>query len=229
MIPNGFGDPITSFENPQGHADRDTPYLTHTPSSFGGSSSRGAFTFASHDDSFLRAEHRVLFIHFSHQAAIRSFSIPLLFHPSVVGVFAATIAMHTFEGIYPSFHSHGLGFGRKLPHILIGQQLEAFLEIHDERHCPTLDSASTWLSTSNRGAFTFVSRGHCVSTTTTHFFGTMEKRPLFLYLFSVYADLAPRPRARPRPRPRPRRGGRGGRGPDVRVDVRRTEGRPPSS
>ena len=61
------------------------------------------------------------------------------------------------------------------------------------------------------------------------FFGTMDKRPLFLYFFSVYAVLAPRPRARPRPRPRPRRGGRGGRGPDVRVDVRRTEGRPPSS
>ena len=62
-----------------------------------------------------------------------------------------------------------------------------------------------------------------------HIFGTVEKRPLFLYLFSVYAVLGPRPRARPRPRPRPRRGGRGGRGPDVRVDVRRTEGRPPSS
>ena len=62
-----------------------------------------------------------------------------------------------------------------------------------------------------------------------HIFGTVDKRPLFLYLFSVYADLAPRPRARPRPRPRPRRGGRGGRGPDVRVDVWRTEGRPPSS
>ena len=38
-----------------------------------------------------------------------------------------------------------------------------------------------------------------------------------------------RPRPRARPRPRPRRGGRGGLGLDVRVDVRRTEGRPPPS
>ena len=58
MIPDGFGDSITSFENAYLQAGRDTPHLT-TPSSFGGSSSRGAFTFASHDDSFLRAEHRV--------------------------------------------------------------------------------------------------------------------------------------------------------------------------
>ena len=47
MIPDGFGDPITSFENPYRHADRDTPYLTHTPSSFGGSSCRPALAFAS--------------------------------------------------------------------------------------------------------------------------------------------------------------------------------------
>ena len=60
------------------------------------------------------------------------------------------------------------------------------------------------------------------------FFGAVERRPLFLYRFSVYAVLGPRPRDRPRPRPRPRPR-RGGRGPDVRVDVRRTEGRPPSS
>ena len=28
MIPDGFGDPITSFENPYRQADRDTPHLT---------------------------------------------------------------------------------------------------------------------------------------------------------------------------------------------------------
>ena len=48
MIPNGFGDPIPSFENPERQARSDTPYLT--PSSFGGGSAtsgRGAFAFAS--------------------------------------------------------------------------------------------------------------------------------------------------------------------------------------
>ena len=63
MLPDGFGNPIAGFANPHNERWRDTPHLTHTPSSFGGSSSRGAFTFASHDDSCLRAEHRVPFIH----------------------------------------------------------------------------------------------------------------------------------------------------------------------
>ena len=45
MIPYGFGDPITSFENSYRQTDPDTPYLTvgHTPWS---TSSRRAFTFA---------------------------------------------------------------------------------------------------------------------------------------------------------------------------------------
>ena len=51
MIPDGFGDPITSFENPDRQAGPDTPHLTigHTPWSFGGGSTsgRGAFAFAS--------------------------------------------------------------------------------------------------------------------------------------------------------------------------------------
>ena len=58
MIPDGFGDPIAGFENPYRQSGPNTPYLTHTPSSFGGSSSsRGAFAFAfgSHDDSFLES------------------------------------------------------------------------------------------------------------------------------------------------------------------------------
>ena len=57
MIPYGFGDPITSFENPYRQTDPDTPYLTMTPSSFGGwsTSSRRAFAFGSHDESFLRS------------------------------------------------------------------------------------------------------------------------------------------------------------------------------
>ena len=48
MIPDGFGDPIPGFENPERQAGPDTPYLT--PSSFGGGSAtsgRGAFAFAS--------------------------------------------------------------------------------------------------------------------------------------------------------------------------------------
>ena len=50
MIPDGFGDPVPSFENAHGQTGRDTPYLTHTPSSsFGGSPScRPALAFASH-------------------------------------------------------------------------------------------------------------------------------------------------------------------------------------
>ena len=51
MIPDGFGDPITGFENPYRQADPHTSYLTvgHTPPS---TSSRPAFAFGSHDDSF---------------------------------------------------------------------------------------------------------------------------------------------------------------------------------
>ena len=54
MIPDGFGDPIPGFENPYRQAGPKTSYLTigHTPSSFGGSSSRPALAFPSHDDSF---------------------------------------------------------------------------------------------------------------------------------------------------------------------------------
>ena len=46
MMPYGFGDPITSFENPYRQADPDTPHLTvgHTPWS---TSSRPAFAFPS--------------------------------------------------------------------------------------------------------------------------------------------------------------------------------------
>ena len=56
--------------------------------------------------------------------------------------------------------------------------------------------------------------------------GRWEEGNCFLYPF----HRRPRPRARPRPRPRPRRGGLGGLGLEVRVDVRRTGGRPtPSS
>ena len=47
MIPNGFGDPIPGFENPERQARPNTPHLT--PSSFGGSATSGrrAFAFAS--------------------------------------------------------------------------------------------------------------------------------------------------------------------------------------
>ena len=80
-------------------------------------------------------------------------------------------------------------------------------------------------ATSSRGAFAFPSRGHRVSTTATHGTRTVGGRTLFLYLFFVHGR---RPRPRARPRPRPRRGG-GGLRLDLRVDVRRTEGRPPPS
>ena len=66
MIPDGFGDPITGFENPYRQTDPDTPYLTMGPTLWS-TSSRGAFAFAfgSHDESFLRAEHPepLLYIH----------------------------------------------------------------------------------------------------------------------------------------------------------------------
>ena len=143
MIPDGFGDPITSFENAYRQTDPDTPYLTHTPSSFGGSSSRGAFAFASHDDSFLRAEHRVPLLYMSHQAAPSSFHIPLLFGPSHVGVLAATSAILAFIVGHPLFVGLYVGFGRNLPHILVRQQLKASFDIHDERRHPTLDPTST--------------------------------------------------------------------------------------
>ena len=49
MIPDGFGDPIASFENPDRQARSNTPHLTNTPWSFGGSATSGrrAFAFAS--------------------------------------------------------------------------------------------------------------------------------------------------------------------------------------
>ena len=49
MLSYGFGDPITGFANPHNETRRDTSHLSvgHTPSSFGGSSSRGAFAFPS--------------------------------------------------------------------------------------------------------------------------------------------------------------------------------------
>ena len=146
--------------------------------------------------------------------------MPLLAHPRHERVLGATSAMLAFEGVVLSFLGHFLGFGRNLPHVLVGQQLKAFFEIHDERCRPTLHFTSTSL------AFAFASRAHRASTLATHSTGTVGGRTLFLYLF-VHGR---RPRAWPRPRPRarPRRGG-GGLGLDVRVEVRRTEGRPPSS
>ena len=54
MIPDGFSDPIPSFENPDRQARRDTPYLTPS-SSFGGSATprhgASAFALGSHDSS----------------------------------------------------------------------------------------------------------------------------------------------------------------------------------
>ena len=121
----------------------------------------------------------------SHQAApTHFFGIPLLDQPLVVRVLAATSAILAFIVGHPLFVRLYVGFGRNLPHILVRQQLKAFLDIHEERCRPTLDPTSTWWS-SSRGAFPFAPRGHCVSTTTTHF-GTVEGRQLFLYLFFLF-------------------------------------------
>ena len=116
-----------------------------------------------------------------------------------------------------------------------GDPVGGFANPHNEtrRDTPYLTMAHTpwsfggW-STSSRGAFAFAPRGHCVSTTATHGTRMVGGRTLFLYLFFFVHGRRPRPRARPRPRRLPRRGG-GGLGLDVRVDVRRTEGRPPPS
>ena len=145
MLPNGFGDPIAGFENAYRQTGRDTPHLT-TASSFGGSSSRGAFAFAfgSHDDSFLRAEHCVPLLYMSHQTApTHFFGIPLLDQPLVIGILSTTGAILAFIVGHPLFVRLDVGFGRNLPHILVRQQLEAFFEIHDERCLPTLDPTST--------------------------------------------------------------------------------------
>ena len=72
------------------------------------------------------------------------------------------------------------------------------------------------------GAIAFRQRPHMV-------LGRWKEGRGFYIFFFVVHGRRPRPRARPRPRPRPRRGGLGGLGLDVRVDVRRTEGRPPPS
>ena len=143
MLSYGFGDPITSFENAYRQTGRDTPHLT-TASSFGGSSGRGAFTFASHDESFFESgAPQASFIH-SHQAApTHFFGIPLLDQPLVVRVLAATSAILAFIVGHPLFVRLYVGFGRNLPHILVRQQLKAFLDIHDERYCPTLHPTST--------------------------------------------------------------------------------------
>ena len=45
MIPNGFGDAITGFENPYRQSDSHTPYLTGGPTPWS-TSSRPAFAFA---------------------------------------------------------------------------------------------------------------------------------------------------------------------------------------
>ena len=214
MIPDGFGDPITGFHNAYRQTRPDTPHLT-TPWSFRSTSGRGAFAFASrsHDRSGVTAEHREpLFYTFSHHAARFFLDTPLLAHPRMERVLGTTLTMQAFITFPRSF----VGFGRKPPHVLVGQQLKAFFEIHDERRRPTLHFAPTSL------AFAFAS--HRAFTTTTHGTGTNGGRTLFLYFFH-----GRRPRARPRPRPRPRRRGDGGLGPDVQVEVRRTEGRPPSS
>ena len=77
-------------------------------------------------------------------------------------------------------------------------------------------------TTARRGPFAFASATH-------GHLGRWKEKHCFYNLFGHRLRARPRARPRPRPRPRPRRGGRGGLGLEVRVDVRRTEGRPPPS
>ena len=76
---------------------------------------------------------------------------------------------------HPSFDLFFFGLGRNLPHLLVRQQLKAFLKIHEERRLPTLHPTPTSL------AFAF--RGHMASTSATHVTRTVEWRTPFLYLF----------------------------------------------
>ena len=164
----------------------------------------------------------------SHQAApTHFFGIPLLDQPLVVRVLRTTRAILAFIVGHSLFVGLYVSFRRNLPHSRVCQQLEAFLTSTTNGAFPPLilrrrdDRRVVERLRLRLGAIACPQRPHIF-----FFLGAVEGRPLFLYLFSVYAVLGPRPRDRPRPRPRPRRGGRG---PDVRVDVRRTEGRPPSS
>ena len=170
----------------------------------------------------LSADHREPLLYMSHHTAPRFFGIPLLDQPRVVGIPSTTGAILAFVVGHPLFGGLDFGFGRRLPHILVRQQLKPFLEIHHVRHRPTLHPAPT-LWAFAFGASTLAT--HSASTSATHGFGTVEGRTLFLYLFFLHARRPP-PRAWPRPRPRPRRGGLGL---EVRVEVRRTDGLPPSS
>ena len=92
MIPNGFGDPIPGFKNPERQAGPDTPHLT-TPSSFGGSetSGRGAFAFASRG-------------HPASTLATHGFG-------TVEGRILVLYLFFTFTGVDPV---HGLGHGHDL-------------------------------------------------------------------------------------------------------------------
>ena len=182
MIPDGFGDPIPGFENAYRQSRPDTPYLT-TPWSFGGGATSGrgafAFTFGSHDESVLTAEHREpLFYTFTSRCRL-FLDTPRLAHPRMERVLGATRTMQAFITFPRSF----VGFGRKPPHVLVGQQLKAFFEIHDERCRPTLHLTSTSL------AFTFAFRSHRAFTSATHGTGTMGGRPLFLYLFFLFTGV----------------------------------------
>ena len=153
------------------------------------------------------------FYTFSHDRTIKRF--PRIAFPFARGHFPSTFFAN-FDGTLGLMIPYGFGdpvasfknpyrqTDPDTPHLTVG-------------HTPW--SFGGW-STSSHHAFAFAPRSHRVSTSATHGTRTVEGRQLFLYLFHG---------RRPRPRPRPRRGGRGGLGLEVRVDVRRTEGRPPPS
>ena len=164
------------------------------------------------------------FYTFSHDRTIKRF-------PRIAFRFATCIGFVHCPSAFPGYFQSSLSL--MLPQGF-GDPIAGFANPHNEtrRDTPNLTIGHTpwsfggW-TTSSRGAFAFAPRGLRVSTTATHGTRTVGGKTLFLYLFFVHGHQ-PRPRVRPRPRPRPWRGGSGLRL-DVRVDVRRTEGRPPPS
>ena len=165
------------------------------------------------------------FYTFSHARTIKRF-------PRIAFRFATCIGFVQLPSAFGGYFQSSLWL--MLPQGF-GDPVGGFANPHNEtrRDTPYLTMGHTpwsfggW-STSSRGSFAFAPRGHCVSTTATHSTRMVGGRTLFLYLFFFVHGRRPRPRAQPRPRRLPRRGG-GGLGLDVRVDVRRTEGRPPPS
>ena len=125
------------------------------------------------------------FYTFSHDRTIKGF-------PRIAFRFATCIGFvhlpSAFGGYFQSSHLLMLPHG-------FGDPVGGFANPHNETRLdtPYLTMGHTpwsfggW-STSSRGAFAFVPRGHCVSTTATHGTRMVGGRTLFLYLFITGVD-----------------------------------------